>query len=148
MPLDTKLVICSTTAATWCINSGTAHCLLSGSLGANRCRDISRLKCVLPTRRNKRRAYSLTWGRLIPWFRQKFAGGVWFRYFSTVSAFRACNGTHTCLVTAPARCSLSDNKQASTCGFFQLSVLDLLPLNSPSRLPTYVHEQGLVHGGT
>lgn len=56
------------------------------------------------------------------------------------------NGTHPCLVTAPARCSLADAKDASISGLFQLPVARSLAAQLAMAV-AYTHKQGLVHGG-
>jgi hypothetical protein len=56
------------------------------------------------------------------------------------------NGTHSCFVTAPARCSLSDAKQGSARRLFQLDVARSLAAQLALAV-AHVHEHGLVHGG-
>jgi hypothetical protein len=56
------------------------------------------------------------------------------------------NGSHTCFVTAPARCSLSDTREASVCGLFQLEAARSMAAQIALAV-AYIHEQGLVHGG-
>ncbi|KAK4040830.1 kinase domain-protein [Parachaetomium inaequale] len=54
------------------------------------------------------------------------------------------NGTHPCFVTAPARYSLADTKQASS-GLFQLDVARSLAAQLTLAV-VHIHEQGFVHG--
>lgn len=56
------------------------------------------------------------------------------------------NGTHPCLVTLPACCSLSDTKEASSPRIFQLNVARSL-VAQLSLAVAYVHKSGYVHGG-
>ena len=56
------------------------------------------------------------------------------------------NGTHSCFVTAPARCSVSQAKEASQSWLFQLPVARSLAAQLTMAV-TYIHKQGLVHGG-
>lgn len=56
------------------------------------------------------------------------------------------NGSHVCLVTAPARCSLADAREASFVGLFQLDVARSLAAQLALAV-AYIHEQGVVHGG-
>ncbi|KAK3904513.1 Serine/threonine-protein kinase spk-1 [Staphylotrichum tortipilum] len=55
------------------------------------------------------------------------------------------NRRHSCFVTSPARCSLADTREASTCGLFKLDVARSLAAQL-TRAVAYIHEQGLVHG--
>lgn len=56
------------------------------------------------------------------------------------------NGSHACLVTAPARCSLSDAREASFVGLFRLDVARSLAVQLALAV-AFIHGQGLVHGG-
>lgn len=56
------------------------------------------------------------------------------------------NGTHPCFVTAPARCSLADTKEASGSRLFQLPVARSLAAQLAMAV-AYTHKRGLVHGG-
>lgn len=56
------------------------------------------------------------------------------------------NGTHPCLVTIPARCSISDTKEASNSGLFQLTVARYLIAQLVLAV-AQIHERGYVHGG-
>lgn len=56
------------------------------------------------------------------------------------------NGSHGCLLTAPARCSLRDAREASFVGLFQLDVARSLAAQLALAV-AYIHEQGLVQGG-
>ncbi|UPL04352.1 hypothetical protein LCI18_015286 [Fusarium solani-melongenae] len=55
------------------------------------------------------------------------------------------NGTHPCFVTAPARCSLADAKEASGSRLFQLPVARSLAAQLAIAV-AYTHKRGLVHG--
>ncbi|OAA68577.1 Protein kinase-like domain protein [Niveomyces insectorum RCEF 264] len=55
------------------------------------------------------------------------------------------NGRHPCLVTALARCSLADAKEASGSRLFQLDVARSLAAQMALAL-AYVHSQGYIHG--
>ncbi|WYZ42239.1 hypothetical protein EsH8_V_001134 [Colletotrichum jinshuiense] len=55
------------------------------------------------------------------------------------------NGTHVCLVTSPARCSLADTKEASSSGLFQLAVARSLAAQLAVAV-AYIHDLGYVHG--
>ncbi|KAL5356013.1 kinase-like domain-containing protein [Aspergillus floccosus] len=55
------------------------------------------------------------------------------------------NGSHHCLVTSPARVSLSDAKNASWISLFQLDVARALAAQLVIAV-RYIHSQGLVHG--
>ncbi|KAG2420059.1 hypothetical protein HFD88_004857 [Aspergillus terreus] len=55
------------------------------------------------------------------------------------------NGSHHCLVTSPARVSLSDAKNASRISLFQLDVARALAAQLVIAV-RYIHSQGLVHG--
>ncbi|KAF6808544.1 hypothetical protein CSOJ01_07493 [Colletotrichum sojae] len=56
------------------------------------------------------------------------------------------NGTHPCLVTLPARCSLARAKEMSRSGLFQLDVARFLTRQLVVPV-AHVHQQGYVHGG-
>ncbi|KAI9163468.1 Serine/threonine-protein kinase SRPK [Paramyrothecium foliicola] len=56
------------------------------------------------------------------------------------------NGTHSCFVTFPARCSLMDAKEASNPWFFQLDVARSLAAQLVMAV-SLVHSQGYAHGG-
>jgi serine/threonine protein kinase len=56
------------------------------------------------------------------------------------------NGTHTCLVTAPASCSLADAAQAADNSPFQLNIARSLCAQLTMAV-AYVHELRYVHGG-
>lgn len=56
------------------------------------------------------------------------------------------NGTHSCVVTFPARCSLMDAKEASDPRLFQLDVARSLAAQLAIAL-SFVHSQGYAHGG-
>lgn len=56
------------------------------------------------------------------------------------------NGTHTCLVTSPARCSLADSIDAADYSPFQLSVARSLSAQLAMVLD-HTHQLGYVHGG-
>lgn len=56
------------------------------------------------------------------------------------------NGTHPCLVTAPAQCSLLDAIEASCYGPFQANVAKSLSAQL-AMVVAYTHSAGLVHGG-
>lgn len=56
------------------------------------------------------------------------------------------NGTHSCLVTLPARCSLRDVREASDSSLFQLDVARSLAAQLVMAL-SLVHSQGYAHGG-
>ena len=56
------------------------------------------------------------------------------------------NGTHPCLVTVPARCSLMDAKEASDPRLFQLDVARFLAAQLVMAV-SLVHSQGYAHGG-
>lgn len=56
------------------------------------------------------------------------------------------NGTHPCLVTTPARCSLADAAQAADYSPFQLHVARSLSAQFAMAV-AYIHELGYVHGG-
>ena len=56
------------------------------------------------------------------------------------------NGTHPCFVPAPARCSVSQAKEASQSWLFQLPVARSLAAQLTMAV-AYIHKQGLVHGG-
>ncbi|KAB8207160.1 kinase-like domain-containing protein [Aspergillus parasiticus] len=55
------------------------------------------------------------------------------------------NGTHICLVTRPARMSVSDAKTESWIGLFQLEVARAIAAQLVIAVQ-YIHSQGLVHG--
>ncbi|KAK4110796.1 kinase-like protein [Canariomyces notabilis] len=57
------------------------------------------------------------------------------------------NGTHPCLVTSPARCSLADAKEASTFpdGMFQLDVARSMAAQVAMAV-AFIHDNGYVHG--
>jgi len=55
------------------------------------------------------------------------------------------NGTHPCLVAAPARCSLRDAKEASDWRLFQLDVARSLAAQLAMAI-SLVHSQGYAHG--
>ncbi|KAM7216097.1 Serine/threonine-protein kinase [Rhypophila decipiens] len=54
------------------------------------------------------------------------------------------NGTHSCIVTVPARCSLKDTREASGPGLFQLDVARSLAAQLAMAVE-YVHSKGYVH---
>ncbi|KAM7208132.1 Protein kinase-like domain containing protein [Naviculisporaceae sp. PSN 640] len=54
------------------------------------------------------------------------------------------NGTHACIVTAPARCSLKETKRAPGPGLFQLDVARSLAAQAAMAVG-YVHSLGYVH---
>lgn len=56
------------------------------------------------------------------------------------------NGTHSCLVTAPARCSVSAALYESSTDMFQLDVARALAAQLVIAVAR-IHEQGFVHGG-
>lgn len=56
------------------------------------------------------------------------------------------NGNHPCLVTRPARCSLSESKQEGARGLFQLDVSRSLAAQLILAM-CFVHSQGFCHGG-
>lgn len=56
------------------------------------------------------------------------------------------NGTHPCLVTLPARCSLRDAREASGSYLFQLDVARSLAAQLVLAV-SLVHSQGYAHGG-
>ena len=56
------------------------------------------------------------------------------------------NGTHPCLVTIPARCSLMDSKEASDSRLFKLDVARSLAAQLAIDI-SLVHSQGYAHGG-
>lgn len=58
---------------------------------------------------------------------------------------RGPNGTHPCLVTLPARCSLRDAKEASGSSLFQLDVARSLAAQLVMAV-SLVHSQGYAHG--
>ncbi|KAM4064708.1 hypothetical protein HRG_004931 [Hirsutella rhossiliensis] len=58
---------------------------------------------------------------------------------------RGPNGTHTCLVTLPARCSLRDAKEASGSSLFQLDVARSLA-GQLAIAVSLVHATGYAHG--
>ncbi|KAK3937877.1 kinase-like domain-containing protein [Diplogelasinospora grovesii] len=58
---------------------------------------------------------------------------------------RGPNGTHSCLVTAPERCSLADVGEASWSALFQLDVARSLAAQLAAAV-AYVHDQGYAHG--
>ncbi|KAL3478156.1 kinase-like domain-containing protein [Aspergillus californicus] len=55
------------------------------------------------------------------------------------------NGTHACLVTSPARMSLSEAKNGSWIGLFQINVARALAAQLVTVIQ-YIHSQGFVHG--
>ncbi|GLA95468.1 hypothetical protein AtubIFM57143_002478 [Aspergillus tubingensis] len=55
------------------------------------------------------------------------------------------NGNHTCLVTRPARMSLSDSKNGSWISLFQLEVSRAIVAQLMIAVQ-YIHSQGIVHG--
>ena len=57
------------------------------------------------------------------------------------------NGTHPCLVTVPARCSLIDAKEASGSRLLQLDVARSLAAQLAMAV-CLVHAQGYAHGGS
>lgn len=57
------------------------------------------------------------------------------------------NGTHPCLVTRPARCSLVGAAEAAGYGPFQLRVARSLSAQLAIAV-AYIHKLGYVHGGT
>ena len=61
-------------------------------------------------------------------------------------SFDGPNGTHFCLVTNPARCSVKDVREASSSGLFQLPVARALAAQLAIAVRK-VHDQGYVHGG-
>ncbi|KAF7559806.1 hypothetical protein G7046_g4352 [Stylonectria norvegica] len=58
---------------------------------------------------------------------------------------RGPNGTHICLVTAPAMMSLKDAKEASASALFQLSTARTVAAQMIWTV-AYLHEKGIVHG--
>jgi serine/threonine protein kinase len=56
------------------------------------------------------------------------------------------NGSHPCLITAPAMCSISGAKDASWNRLFQVSTARSLAVQL-TRVVAYVHARGFVHGG-
>lgn len=56
------------------------------------------------------------------------------------------NGTHPCLVTLPARCSLRDAREASGSYLFQLDIARSLAAQLVMAV-SLVHSQGYAHGG-
>lgn len=56
------------------------------------------------------------------------------------------NGTHPCFVTAPARCSLMDAKEASGPRLFEIDVARSLAAQLAMAI-SLVHSQGYAHGG-
>lgn len=56
------------------------------------------------------------------------------------------NGSHPCLVTTPARCSLIDTKDSSESGLFQLDVARSLAVQVIKAV-AHVHSRGYAHGG-
>lgn len=61
-------------------------------------------------------------------------------------SIRGPNGTHFCLVTKPARCSLADTEEASNHGLFQLQVARALAAQLAVAVKQ-IHDQKYVHGG-
>ncbi|KAM0322742.1 hypothetical protein ACHAQA_009333 [Verticillium albo-atrum] len=59
---------------------------------------------------------------------------------------RRPNGTHPCLVTLPARCSLRDAKEASGNSLFQLDAARSLAAQLVMAV-SLIHSQGYAHGG-
>ncbi|KAG5744622.1 hypothetical protein H9Q70_012685 [Fusarium xylarioides] len=57
------------------------------------------------------------------------------------------NGSHPCLVTTPARCSLIDTKDASDSGLFQLDVARSLTFQIIKAV-AHVHSRGYAHGAS
>ncbi|KAF5582802.1 SRPK2 bound unphosphorylated [Fusarium pseudocircinatum] len=57
------------------------------------------------------------------------------------------NGSHPCLVTTPARCSLIDTKDASDSGLFQLDVARSLAVQVIKAV-AHVHSRGYAHGAS
>ncbi|KAF5560102.1 SRPK2 bound unphosphorylated [Fusarium phyllophilum] len=57
------------------------------------------------------------------------------------------NGSHPCLVTTPARCSLMDTKDASNSGLFQLDVARSLAVQIVKAV-AHVHSRGYAHGAS
>ncbi|CZR46785.1 uncharacterized protein FPRO_12236 [Fusarium proliferatum ET1] len=55
------------------------------------------------------------------------------------------NGSHPCLVTTPARCSLIDTKDSSESGLFQLDVARSLAVQVIKAV-AHVHSRGYAHG--
>ncbi|KAI1123934.1 kinase-like domain-containing protein [Nemania abortiva] len=55
------------------------------------------------------------------------------------------NGTHPCFVTTPAQCCLTDAREASHSGLFQLDVARSLAAQLAIAV-AYVHSKGYVHG--
>ncbi|RKK69660.1 hypothetical protein BFJ69_g12514 [Fusarium oxysporum] len=55
------------------------------------------------------------------------------------------NGSHPCLVTTPARCSLIDTKDSSDSGLFQLDVARSLAVQVIKAV-AHVHSRGYAHG--
>ena len=55
------------------------------------------------------------------------------------------NGTHPCLITAPARCSIADSKDLG--GIFQLCAARAITAQLALAV-AYMHNIGYVHGGT
>ncbi|SCV38973.1 related to dis1-suppressing protein kinase dsk1 [Fusarium fujikuroi] len=57
------------------------------------------------------------------------------------------NGSHPCLVTTPARCSLIDTKDSSESGLFQLDVARSLAVQVIKAV-AHVHSRGYAHGAS
>ncbi|KAH7194589.1 kinase-like domain-containing protein [Fusarium oxysporum] len=57
------------------------------------------------------------------------------------------NGSHPCLVTTPARCSLIDTKDSSNSGLFQLDVVRSLAVQV-TKAVAHVHSRGYAHGAS
>ncbi|KAF4959140.1 hypothetical protein FGADI_1880 [Fusarium gaditjirri] len=57
------------------------------------------------------------------------------------------NGSHPCLVTTPARCSLIDTKDSSDSGLFQLDVARSLAVQVIKAV-AHVHPRGYAHGAS
>ena len=56
------------------------------------------------------------------------------------------NGTHPCYVTAPARISIADAKEASYNGLFRIETARALAAQLASAV-AHTHSQGYIHGG-
>lgn len=56
------------------------------------------------------------------------------------------NGTHSCLVTLPARCSLKEAKEVSDTALFKLDVARSMAAQL-TKAVSYIHSQGYAHGG-
>lgn len=61
-------------------------------------------------------------------------------------AIEGPNGTHSCLVTTLAGCSLADSKEEGGRGLFQLDVARSLAVQLILAI-SFIHSQGYCHGG-